>query len=216
MAPSTVLEVAGREVTVSNPDKVYFPARGETKLDLVHYYLAVGDPVLRAMGGRPALLQRFPDGATGKSFFQKRVPAGTPPWVRTTVVTTPNGTQSNALVVEDLAHLVWAVNLGCLGFHPWPYRWGNPAHTDELRLDLDPQPGTTFAMAREAAHELRALLAEHGLHGYAKTTGSRGLHVYVRLERQWDSYAVRSAWTERWLMPWTPADRCAAAPSGGP
>jgi DNA ligase D len=192
-APSTVLEVAGREVTISNPDKVYFPARGETKLDLVRYYLAVADPVLRAMGGRPALLQRFPDGAAGKSFFQKRVPAGTPAWVRTTVVSTPNGTLSNALVIEDLAHVVWAVNLGCLGFHPWPYRWDDPGHTDELRLDLDPQPGTTFAMAREAAHELRALLEERGVEGWLKTTGSRGLHVYVRLAPRWDSYAVRAA-----------------------
>jgi DNA ligase D len=188
-----VLEVAGREVTVSNPDKVFFPRSGLTKLDLVRYYLAVADPVLRAMGGRPALLQRFPDGAAGKSFFQKRVPAGTPAWVRTTVVSTPNGTLSNALVIEDLAHVVWAVNLGCLGFHPWPYRWDDPGHTDELRLDLDPQPGTTFAMAREAAHELRALLEERGVEGWLKTTGSRGLHVYVRLAPRWDSYAVRAA-----------------------
>ncbi|HEX9259806.1 MAG TPA: hypothetical protein VF855_09750, partial [Acidimicrobiales bacterium] len=116
-----VVHVAGRDVQVTNPAKVFFSTRGETKLDLVRYYIAVAEPLMRAMGGRPVLLQRFPEGAEGKSFFQKRVPAGTPDWVQTTVVSTPNGTPSNALVVADLAHVVWAVNLGCLGFHPWPY-----------------------------------------------------------------------------------------------
>jgi DNA ligase D len=192
-AASTVIEVAGREVAISHPEKVFFSARGETKLDLVRYYLAVGGAVMRAMGGRPILLQRFPDGASGKSFYQKRVPAGTPPWLRTTIVETPNGTTSQALVAADLAHVIWGVNLGCLGFHPWPYRAADPGHTDELRLDLDPHAGAGFEQVREAAFECRALLAELGVRGYPKTTGSRGIHVYVRLAPQWDSYQVRSA-----------------------
>jgi DNA ligase D len=191
--PAHVVEVAGREVPVTSPGKVEFPERGETKLDLVRYYLAVAEPLLRDAGGRPALMQRFPQGATGPSFFQKRVPAGAPQWLRTTVVTTPNGTTSNALVLEDLAHVVWAVNLGCLGFHLWPYQAAHPEHVDELRLDLDPQPGTTFEDVRAAAHEVRRLLDELGVVGYPKTTGNRGVHVYVRLEPRWDAYQVRSA-----------------------
>lgn len=194
MAPdSLTLELAGRQVRLSNPGKVLFTARGETKLDLVDYYLSIEGPLLRDVGGRPTMLQRFPDGAGAKSFFQKRVPAGAPDWLATTVVSTPNGTTSNALVLADIAHVVWAVNLGCLGFHPWPYRAGNPDHADELRIDLDPQPGTTFAMAREAAEEVRLLLGELGLVGWPKTSGSRGIHVYLRLAPRWDSYQVRSA-----------------------
>jgi DNA ligase D-like protein (predicted polymerase) len=149
--------------------------------------------VLRALGGRPTLVQRFPDGAGGPSFFQKRVPKTIPSWMQTTTVSTPNGTTSEALVLADLAHLLWAVNIGCLGFHPWPYRAAEPEHTDELRIDLDPQPGTGFADIRAAGHELRALLDEHGIRSFPKTTGNRGLHVYVRLERGWDSYDVRRA-----------------------
>lgn len=187
------VEVAGRTVRITHPDKVFFTERGETKLDLVRYYLAVGDAFMRTIGGRPTLLQRFPDGASGKNFFQKRVPAGAPEWLETTIVATPNGTTSNALVAADLAHLLWAVNLGCLGFHPWPYLAADPEHTDELRIDLDPSPGVTFDMVRAAAGHTRALLQELGLEGCLKTTGNRGLHVYVHLEARWDSIAVRSA-----------------------
>jgi DNA ligase D len=187
------LEVAGREVRITSPAKVLFPERGETKLDLVEYYLSVTDPVLRAMAGRPVLMQRFPRGAGGPSFFQKRVGEGAPEWLETTTVMTVNGTPSRALVIADLAHVAWAVNLGCLGFHVWPYRAADPEHCDELRLDLDPQPGTDFDDVRRAAAELRALLDEHGIAGRPKTTGNRGLHVYVRLQPRWDSYAVRSA-----------------------
>jgi DNA ligase D len=187
------IEVAGRTVAITHPAKVFFPERGDTKLDLVHYYLAVGEPLLRAMQGRPVLLQRFPEGATGKSFFQKRVPAGAPDWLTTTVVSTPNGTTANALVVADLAHVLWAVNQACLGFHVWPYLAASPEHVDELRLDLDPQPGVTFPMVREAAHEVQALLGELGLRGYPKTTGNRGVHVYVRLTPHWDAIDVRAA-----------------------
>jgi DNA ligase D len=188
-----ILVIEDREVPISNPDKVFFPERGETKLDLAGHYLRFAEPVMRTMGGRPLLLQRFPHGATGSSFYQKRVPDSAPPWLQTTTVTTPNGTESRALVAADLAHIAWAVNIGCLGFHVWPYLAAVPRFTDELRLDLDPQPGVDFAHVREAAHELKELLDEVGIVGYPKTTGNRGLHVYVRLESRWDSYQVRSA-----------------------
>jgi DNA ligase D-like protein (predicted polymerase) len=145
------------------------------------------------MGGRPVLLQRFPEGAAGPSFFQKRVPKNAPEWLQTTIVETPNGTTSEALVAADLDHVLWAVNLGCLGFHVWPYLAADPEHTDELRIDLDPTPGVDFPMIRQAARELEALLAENAIIGYPKTTGNRGLHVYVRLQPRWDSYQVRAA-----------------------
>jgi DNA ligase D len=188
-----VLELAGRDVRITSPDKVLFAERGETKLDLVRYYAAVAEPLMRTMGGRPVLMQRFPQGASGKSFFQKRVPDGAPDWLQTTTVMTVNGTPSRALVAADIAHVAWAVNLACLGFHVWPFRADDPEHADELRLDLDPQPGTGFKEAVAAARELKALLDELGIAGFPKTTGNRGLHVYVRLEPNWDSYQVRSA-----------------------
>ena len=188
-----ILLIEDREVPISNPEKIFFPERGETKLDLVGHYLTFAEPVMRTMGDRPLLLQRFPHGATGSSFYQKRVPESAPPWVQTTTVTTPNGTESRALVAADLAHIAWAVNLGCLGFHVWPYLAAEPQFTDELRLDLDPQLGVEFTHVRQAAHELKELLDEVGIVGYPKTTGNRGLHVYVRLEPRWDSYKVRSA-----------------------
>ncbi|UDY35339.1 non-homologous end-joining DNA ligase [Dermatobacter hominis] len=187
------LEVAGRSVRVTSPDKVFFPERGDTKLDLVHYYLSVEAEAMRAMGGRPVLMQRFPDGVGGGNFFQKRVPKSRPEWLATTVVSTPNGTRSEALVIEDLAHVVWAVNLGCLGFHVWPSLAADADHVDELRLDLDPSPGIRFEQIREAAFVLRELLEEVGLVGYPKTTGNRGLHVYVGLEPRWDAIQVRAA-----------------------
>jgi len=193
VADETVLEVDGHEVTISHPEKVFFSEHGDTKLDLVEHYLRFREPLLRAMGGRPTLLQRFPEGADGSSFFQKRVPKSAPDWLTTTIVSTPNGTTSRALVAADMAHVLWAVNLGCLGFHPWPYLADDPGHTDELRLDLDPQPGTDFADVRAAAHDLRALLDELGVVAFPKTTGNRGLHVYARLEPRWDSYQVRWA-----------------------
>jgi DNA ligase D-like protein (predicted polymerase) len=163
---------------ITSADKVYFAERGETKGDLAEHYRRVAGPLLRAMGGRPVLLQRFPEGAGGPSFFQKRA---------------PNGTTSEALVAADLDHVLWAVNLGCLGFHVWPYLAADPEHTDELRIDLDPTPGTDFSHIRRAAAELRTLLTECGVTGYPKTTGNRGLHVYVRLLPRWDPYQVRSA-----------------------
>jgi len=188
-----LVAVAGREIRISSPDKIYFPTLGATKSDLVSYYLEVGDALLNTAGGRPAMLQRFPNGATGKSFFQKRVPSGAPSWLETTTVATPNGTTSNALVVADVAHVMWAVNLGCLGLHLWPYRAADPDHADELRIDLDPQPGVSFDDVRAAAFHCRDLLDELGVACYAKTTGNRGLHLYVRLEPRWDSTDVRAA-----------------------
>jgi DNA ligase D len=188
-----VVEAAGREVRITSPGKVFFPQRGETKLDLVRYYLAISEPLLVAMGGRPVLMQRFPEGAGGPNFFQKRVPKDIPDWLQTTTVSTVNGTPSRAMVAADVAHVVWAVNLGCLGFHVWPNLAIDPGHADELRLDLDPQPGTGFAEAAKAAVELRTLLEELGISAHPKTTASRGLHVYVRLLPRWDSYQVRAA-----------------------
>jgi DNA ligase D len=188
-----VVEAAGRELVVTHPDKVFFPERNETKLDLVRYYQAVEQPLLAAMGGRPVLLQRFPNGAGGSSFFQKRVPDASPEWLETTIVSTPNGTTSRALVAADLAHVLWAVNMACLGFHVWPSRADDPEHADELRIDLDPTPGVTFPMIREAAQEVRTLLDEVGVVGMPKTTGNRGIHIYVRLEPRWTSYDVRAA-----------------------
>ncbi len=185
--------MTGREGLISHPDKVLFAQRGETKADLARYYEQVAGPLMRAMRGRPVLLQRFPEGAGGPSFFQKRVPKNIPDWLQTTVVATPNGTTSQALVAADLDHILWAVNLGCLGFHVWPYRADDARHADELRIDLDPTPGVGFAEIRAAARQLQQLLAEHGLRGYPKTTGHRGLHVYLRLQPRWDSYQVRAA-----------------------
>ena len=187
------VEVAGRSLVVSHPERVFFAERGETKLDLVRYYIALEEPVLRAIGRRPIMMERYPDGADGKSWFQKRVPKTAPEWLTTVQVATPNGTTSDALVAMDLAHVVWAVNSGCLGFHAWPTRFDDPDVADELRIDLDPTEGVTLEMVREAAHEARTLLDELGLRGFPKTTGRRGIHVYVRVAGSLDSYAVRAA-----------------------
>ncbi len=178
---------------ISSPNKVFFSKRGETKLDLINYYVSVKEPLLKTMGGRPTLMQRFPDGASGKNFFQKRVPKGAPQWLQETTVTTPNGTTSNAMVAADIAHIAWAVNLGCLGFHPWPFLAELPEVADELRIDLDPSPGVGFDEIRVAAFDTKALLDELEIRSYVKTSGSRGLHIYVRLEPLWTSYGVRAA-----------------------
>jgi DNA ligase D len=188
-----VIEAAGHEMAISHPDKVLFPEIGCTKGDLARYYVAVEGPLMAAMGDRPVLLQRFPNGPGGPSFFQKRVPEHRPAWLQTLDVATPNGTRSEALVAADLAHVLWAVNLACLGFHVWPYRASDPEHADELRIDLDPGPGVTFEMVREAAGEVRDLLAGLGVAAWPKTTGNRGIHVYVRLQPLWTSIEVRAA-----------------------
>ncbi|WP_174186174.1 non-homologous end-joining DNA ligase [Nocardia barduliensis] len=193
MTESVDIETDGRTVTISNPGKIYFTKRGETKLDLVRYYQAIAEPFLNVVGGRPLLLERYPDGASGKSWFQKRVPKSAPEWLRTVEVSTPNGTTSDALVAHDLAHILWAVNQGCLGFHVWPNRADNLEIADELRIDLDPSPGITFADLRHAAIRTRDLLAELGIESWIKTSGSRGLHLYSALEPKWDGYQVRAA-----------------------
>jgi DNA ligase D len=190
---SVTIEASGHDLAISHPEKVFFDERGDTKLDLVHYYQSVEGPLLAAMSGRPVLMQRFPNGASGSSFFQKRVPESRPDWVETAIVSTPNGTTSRALVAADLAHVLWAVNMGCLGFHVWPSKADDPDHADELRIDIDPTPEVTFPMVREAAHEVRTLLDEVGVVGMPKTTGNRGIHVYVRLVPEWTSYDVRAA-----------------------
>ncbi len=192
MADEVAIEAAGHEVRISNPGKVLFPERGETKLDLAHYYLSVEGPLMNAMGGRPVLLQRFPGGATGPSFFQKRVPEHRPEWLETVEVSTPNGTVSRALVACDVAHVLWAVNLACLGFHVWPYLARDPDHADQLRIDLDPGPGVGFEMVREAAALVRDLFGELGMEAWPKTTGNRGIHVFAALEPRWGSVEVRA------------------------
>lgn len=190
---AVLLELAGHDVRISSPDKLYFRRAGATKLDLVRYYESVADPLLAVMGDRPLLLERHPNGSSGKSFFQKRIPDSAPEWLQTTTVQTVNGTPSNVLVAADIAHVVWAVNLGCLGFHVWPVRAHDVDVADELRFDLDPSPGTDFDDVRWAAARLKDLLDEHGMASFPKTTGKSGIHVYVRLTPEQDSYAVRAA-----------------------
>ena len=175
------------------PDKVYFPARGETKLDLVHYYLAVSDGALRGVFERPTVLKRFPDGALGEPFFQKRVPAKRPDWLETVLVTFPSGRSADELCPVDAAHLVWAVNLGCLDLNPWPVRRDDVDHPDELRVDLDPQPGVPFDAVRDVAGVVHEVLEAHALVGFPKLSGSRGIHVNVRIEPRWDFTEVRRA-----------------------
>lgn len=187
------VEVAGRTVRVTNPDKVMFPRQGGTKLDLVEYYLAVGDAIMPTLQDRPVLLERHPDGVGGNSFFQKRIPPSAPEWLVTTTVRTINGTESRALVIADLAHVIWAVNLGCLGLHVWPIRADHPEVVDELRIDLDPSRGVGFDQVRAAARAVREHLADEGIEAHVKTSGSKGLHVYVALTPAWDAFGVRGA-----------------------
>ena len=187
------VEVDGRTLTVSNPSKVFFSARGETKLDLVEYYIAVGAGALVGVRERPTVLKRFPNGAEGEFFFQKRVPAKRPEWLETVTVSFPSGRDAEELCPVDVAHLACALNLGCLDLNPWPVRRSDVDHPDELRIDLDPQPGVAFDAVRRVAMEARAVLDEHGLVGFPKTSGSRGIHVNVRIEPRWDFYSVRRA-----------------------
>ena len=193
-SPPVDLEVEGRTVTVTNPDKVFFSARGETKLDLARYYVHVGEGALRGVYERPTVLKRFPDGAEGDFFYQKRVPTkGRPPWLETVTVSFPSGRSAEELCPTDVAHLVWAVNLGCIDLNPWPVRRDDVDHPDELRVDLDPQPGVPFTTVRTVALEVGEVLEEHGLVGYPKTSGSRGMHLNVRIQPRWSFTEVRRA-----------------------
>jgi DNA ligase D len=193
-AAATQLEVAGRTVRVSSPDKVYFPQRGFTKLDVVDYYRAVGDGILRALHHRPTTLQRFPEGVEGEMFFQKRVPQrGVPPWIETAEITFPSGRAAVELCPGDLAHVIWAAQMGTIVFHPWPVRSSDVDSPDELRIDLDPQPGTDFRHAVKVAGHVHEVLDELGWIGYPKTSGGRGVHVYVRISPQWTFVQARRA-----------------------
>ncbi|HZG94537.1 MAG TPA: non-homologous end-joining DNA ligase [Mycobacteriales bacterium] len=192
-SPFIELEVDGLTVKVTNPDKVYFSARGDTKLDLVQYYVSVGDGIMRALFERPCTLKRHPDGAEGEAIYQKRVPEKRPEWVESARVTFPSGRHADELCVTHLASVAWAANLGTIDFHPWPSRRKDTDRPDELRLDFDPQPGTDFADAKAAAVVAREMLAELGMTGWPKTSGNRGMHVYVRIEPKWTFTEVRRA-----------------------
>jgi DNA ligase D-like protein (predicted polymerase) len=188
-----VLEIAGREVTITNPDKVYFPDTGYTKMDLVSYYLAVSDGALRGAGGRPMALKRFVDGITKEAFFQKRAPDNRPAWLRIATLTFPSGRTADEIVIDDAAGLAWVANLGCIDLNPHPVRADDLDHPDELRVDLDPVPGVEWPQIRDVALVAQEALDAVGLVGWPKTSGSRGIHVNVRIERRWTYTEVRRA-----------------------
>ena len=188
-----LLDVAGREVAVSNPEKIFFPALGLTKLDLVRYYLAVADGALRGVGGRPMALKRYVHGADGEFFFQKRAPDPRPEWIETVELKFPSGRTAHEIVVRDAAQLAWIVNLGCIDLNPHPVRAADLEHPDELRVDLDPVPGVGWEQILDVALATREVLADFGLTGWPKTSGSRGFHVYARIEPRWTFPEVRRA-----------------------
>jgi len=188
-----VVDLCGHEVRVSNPGKLFFPDRGLTKMDLVDYYVECHEAVVRHLRERPTVMKRWVDGVQGKPFFQKRVPDGAPEWLQTATVTFPSGRHARELVPNDAAHLVWGVNLGVIDWNPWAVRRADLDHPDELRVDLDPCPDVPFSEVREVALGAREVLEEHDLTGFPKTSGSRGIHVYVRLEPDHDFLQVRTA-----------------------
>jgi bifunctional non-homologous end joining protein LigD len=192
-ARKEVLEVAGREVTVTNPDKVFFPRAGHTKLDLVRYYLAVADGALRGVAARPMALKRFVNGAEGEAFFQKRAPQSRPAWVETVELSFPSGRTAHEVVVGDPAQLAWVVNLGCIDLNPHPVRADDLDHPDELRVDLDPVRGVPWPQVLDVALVTREVLEDFGLLGWPKTSGSRGFHIYARIGRRWTFGEVRRA-----------------------
>src|SRR5918999_767545 len=189
----TTIEAAGREVRLSNPAKVYFPRPGWTKLDLAGYYIEMAEPALVHLRERPTVMKRFVNGIMEEPIWQKRVPRSIPDWLQTATVWFPSGRTAEELVANDAAHLVWAVNLGVIDFNPWPARRADLDHPDELRVDLDPTPGIGWDDVRRTAMVVRDVLAEHGLRGYPKTSGSKGIHVNVRIEPLWESVEVRRA-----------------------
>jgi bifunctional non-homologous end joining protein LigD len=187
------IDVAGRTVTVSNPDKVFFPKTGHTKLDLVNYYVAVADGALRGAGGRPMALKRFVNGADGEFFFQKRAPESRPDWIETVELSFPSGRTADEVVLRDAAQLAWIVNLGCIDLNPHPVRAEDLDHPDELRVDLDPVPGVEWDQVRRVALATHEVVTDLGLVGWPKTSGSRGIHVNVRIEPRWTFDEVRRA-----------------------
>src|SRR5271167_4213086 len=192
-AEPAIVDVCGHELRVSSPGKVFFPERRLTKLDLVNYYLECEQAVVRHLRERPTVMKRWVDGVAGEPFFQKRVPASAPEWLQTATVTFPSGRHARELVPNDAAHLVWGVNLGVIDWNPWPVRRADLDHPDELRIDLDPGPEVPFAHVREVALGVREVLEEHGLRGFPKTSGSRGMHVYVRIKPEHSFEEVRRA-----------------------
>jgi bifunctional non-homologous end joining protein LigD len=188
-----LLTAAGRDVAISNPRKVLFPKPGYTKLDLARYFLEVADGALAAAGGRPNVLVRYPNGIEGEFFYQKRAPSSRPPWIEVVALRFPSGRTAEEVVPRDPAALLWMANLACLELHPHPIRADDLDHPDELRVDLDPVPGVTWAQLRDVAKVVRATLDDLGLVGWPKTSGSRGLHVYVRIDRRWVFGDVRRA-----------------------
>ena len=203
--PSVELDVGGREVRVTNPDRVFFPERGWTKIDLVRYYVTIGDGILRALRDRPTTLERWPSGVhegvrmatranpRGEAFYQKRVPQGAPDYVRTARIAFPSGRTADEVAPSEVAVVAWAANLGTVTFHPWPVRAHDVDRPDQMRIDLDPQPGTDFSDAARVAPEVRALLHELGMEGWAKTSGGRGIHVFVPIAPDWSFTEVRRA-----------------------
>ena len=194
MAKETMtVEAAGREVRLSSPSKVFFSGPDHTKRDLAEYYVAVADAACLHLRERPTTMKRFVDGAAEEFFFQKRVPKSAPDWLETATVKFPSGRSATELVANDAAHLVWAVNLGVIDFNPWPARRADLDHPDELRVDLDPTPESSFEEVRKVAMVVHETLTDHGLLGFPKTSGSRGIHVNVRVEPKWTFTEVRRA-----------------------
>jgi bifunctional non-homologous end joining protein LigD len=192
-AQQEVLTIGDREIAISNPGKVLFPEPGYTKLDLVRYYLAVADGALRGAGNRPNVLKRYPDGIEGESFYQKRAPTSRPPWVEVVSIHFPSGRSADEVVPRDAASLAWMANLACIELHPHPVRADDLDHPDELRVDLDPVPGVTWQQVQTVAGVVHTTLTDLGLVGWPKTSGSRGMHVSVRIERRWAFDEVRRA-----------------------
>jgi DNA ligase D-like protein (predicted polymerase) len=192
-AEQTIMEAAGREVVITNPGKVFFPRAGYTKLDLARYYLAVAGGALRGIAGRPFVLKRYVNGADNEPFFQKRAPEQRPDWIETVELRFPSGRTAQEIVIRDAAQLLWVVNLGCIDLNPHPVRADDLDHPDELRVDLDPGPGVGWDDVRRVALLVREVLDEHELRGWPKTSGSRGMHVNVRIERRWSFDQVRRA-----------------------
>jgi DNA ligase D len=192
-APAAELSVGNRTVRISNPERVYFPARGETKLDLARYYLSVGDGIVRALRDRPCMMHRFPEGVSGEKVHQKRLPRGAPAWVETVRVDFPSGRHAYELCVTELASVIWAVQMSTVEFHPWNSRRTDTERPDEWRIDLDPMPECGYDTVRRVAHVAHEVLADLGAVGWPKTSGGRGIHIYVRIKPQWSFTDVRRA-----------------------
>lgn len=192
-AKPLVLDLNGRSVAITNPEKVFFPERGYTKLDLVHYYLSVAEGALRGVYRRPMVLKRFVNGANREPFFQKRAPANLPDWMYTALITFPSGRSADLVVCEEPSDLAWIINTGCIDLNPWPVRVDDVDRPDELRIDLDPTPEATWPIVREVALSVNEVLEDFGYHGFPKTSGSRGIHVNVRIQPKWEFADVRRA-----------------------